>query len=712
MIKALPAMPASLIYFSCWGTDSTTTFPLLPEGLKTFLYTYAPSLRTMPPLPNSIVNIKCWEVGLSSLQSLPASLKRFEFVLDTFLTSLPPFPSGLTTIICHSNKLASLPALPPLLDSLHCGTNALRTLPSLLPASTRYLNCSNNQLAYLPYLYEGLKSLYCSNNQLIGLKNIPSSLQILDIRQNNLSCLPFIPFPSPAATVRIYADPAIECISSANPFLLFYQNSTISVIPPACNLTNNIHQCESYPIITGYLFYDLNTNGIKDPGEEGVQNEKVTLGSAGDHFSFTDNDGRYVLQCDSIGTFTVAPVAWTYFLDFVPASASFNFSTYDTTVYKDFGIVPNTTLDSVAVTITCINTPRPGFPVGYHVTYTNTGTTTLVNPVLTIAYDDTRLTFDSSAVAGLNHTGNNLILNASGMTPLEQGNLTAWFRVKPTTPIGDSLIAGASLAANSKIATSFSRVIIRGSFDPNDKQATAQLSPLQVINGDYIDYTIRFQNTGTDTAFNVVITDTLDENLKTSSLQLMATSHNCKTTVIDNVVYFEFLHILLPDSNINEPLSHGFVSFRLQPQTSVAVNSIIPNKAAIYFDYNAPVITNTAGTLIKNFTVVPWRLISFSAVAQTENTTLLSWITSNEINTQYFKIERSNDGLQFDYITTITAKGKAYNNYNTVLNEASTGIVYYRLKIMDKDGSFVYSPVIKMDRRKNTTGITILSNPV
>ena len=84
---------------------------------------------------------------------------------------------------------------------------------------------------------------------------------------------------------------------------------------------------------------------------------------------------------------------------------------------------------------------------------------------------------------------------------------------------------------------------------------------------------------------------------------MITSSHNCKATVKDNIVFFEFLNILLPDSNVNELKSHGLVSFRIKPQTTVAPNSIITNKAAIYFDYNAPVITNTAGTLIKEFTV-------------------------------------------------------------------------------------------------------------
>jgi len=124
------------------------------------------------------------------------------------------------------------------------------------------------------------------------------------------------------------------------------------------------------------------------------------------------------------------------------------------------------------------------------------------------------------------------------------------------------------------------------------------------------------------------------------------------------------------------------------------------------------VITNTAGTLIKDFIVLPLKLISFSAVPQNDNTTSLYWTTANEINTRHFIIERSPDGLRFSSIRNIFAKGQANNYYNAVVTDAITGIAFYRLKIMDNDGSFVYSPLVKIDRRKNTTGFTVLSNPV
>lgn len=690
LMGSLPAMPASLQYFSCWGTDTTTTFPVVPEGLKIFKYNYAPRLRSMPVLPNSITDITCFEVGLTNLISLPASLKKLVFNLDTALHYLPPLPAGLQHLECYSNRLWELPDLP---------------------STLKWLACNDNQLTYLPLLPDGLLVLYCNSNRIQALKQIPPSLTYLNIVNNQLNCLPHFPVPTMPVNLGVFADPSIQCISSSNPYLQYYQGiSSDTVRLPECNPVNNINHCETHPVISGYIFYDRNNNGIKDPGEDGKSNVKVGL-SPGNNFCFSDDNGHYEISTDSLGSCTITPTPWTYFFDFVPMSAGFNFSTYDTIVYKDFALVPNTTLDSPSINITCINIPRPGFPLAYYIVYENTGTTTLVNPVLTLHYNGTRLVFDSSSVA-VNQNANDLIVNLSNMAPLERGAFTVWFRITPETPLGDSLLATATIAANSQSAVSSSTVIVRGAYDPNDKQATPQLSPSQVANGEFIDYTIRFQNTGTDTAFTVVISDTLNDDLQAGTLEMIASSHNCKTTVKDNVIFFEFLNILLPDSNTNEPLSHGFVSFKIKPQPSVAVNTTIPNRAAIYFDYNAPVITNTATTLIKEFTVVPLKLIAFSAVPQNDNTVLLNWNTANEINTKQFVIERGNDGLHFSAVTTVLAKGRETNYYNVAVADVFTGIVFYRLQMMDIDGTFSYSPIIKIDKRKNAVGFSMLTNPV
>ncbi len=141
-------------------------------------------------------------------------------------------------------------------------------------------------------------------------------------------------------------------------------------------------------------------------------------------------------------------------------------------------------------------------------------------------------------------------------------------------------------------------LIIQGAYDPNDKQGPAFITPAQVAEGHFLYYTIRFQNTGTDTAFTVVVMDTLDMKLQTATLEWLSSSHSCHVEQEGQIVSFTFDNILLPDSNTNLIASCGYVSFRIKPQPTLEEGEVIPNKAEIYFDYNAPVVTNTVQTTV------------------------------------------------------------------------------------------------------------------
>lgn len=134
-----------------------------------------------------------------------------------------------------------------------------------------------------------------------------------------------------------------------------------------------------------------------------------------------------------------------------------------------------------------------------------------------------------------------------------------------------------------------------GSYDPNDKQGF----PLgygpkhQIEPGQALEYLIRFQNTGTDTAFRVIIRDTLSAWLDWQQVQPGVSSHPYRFEMGANgAIAFVFDNILLPDSNVNEAASNGFVKFRVAQQAEVPLKSFILNQAAIYFDFNPPVITN------------------------------------------------------------------------------------------------------------------------
>ncbi|MBK9355545.1 MAG: T9SS type A sorting domain-containing protein [Bacteroidetes bacterium] len=142
---------------------------------------------------------------------------------------------------------------------------------------------------------------------------------------------------------------------------------------------------------------------------------------------------------------------------------------------------------------------------------------------------------------------------------------------------------------------------VRGSFDPNDKLVSkTTLPPAYDVEKDRLIYTIRFQNTGTDTAFYVRVKDEMPANLNLSTLRVINASHAYQLIVREkNIVEFAFPNINLPDKTTNEPKSHGFVQFSIQPKAGLPVNTKIENNASIYFDYNAPIITNFATTQVK-----------------------------------------------------------------------------------------------------------------
>ena len=145
----------------------------------------------------------------------------------------------------------------------------------------------------------------------------------------------------------------------------------------------------------------------------------------------------------------------------------------------------------------------------------------------------------------------------------------------------------------------------QGSFDPNDKQGFPKGVGAEhfIPRNEEIEYLIRFQNTGTDTAFTVMIRDTISPLFDLSTLRTGASSHPYQFSLSgQGIAQFFFQNIMLPDSNVNEAASHGFVKFTISPKTGLPDNTQLENQAGIYFDFNEPVITNrTLHTIGENY---------------------------------------------------------------------------------------------------------------
>jgi len=116
-------------------------------------------------------------------------------------------------------------------------------------------------------------------------------------------------------------------------------------------------------------------------------------------------------------------------------------------------------------------------------------------------------------------------------------------------------------------------------------------------------------------------------------------------------------------------------------------------------------------------TVLPVTLTSIAAVKTTTDV-LVSWSTATEINTKVFEVERSADGSSFATVGSEDAKGNSSTTQSYVFTDkgavvtATSNILYYRLRIVDNDGSFSYSPVVTVLLGNNTQIVKVFPNPV
>ncbi len=582
-LTSLPALPASLGYLSC-SSNQLISLPILPSSL-TRLTCENNHLTSLPVLPSSLTHLYCNYNQLSSLPALPTSLT-YLWCNQNQLTSLPILPDSIKELNCGGNQLTSLPTLPALLITLDCGLCQLISLPAL-PASLTTLTCSYNQLTTLPALPALLLVLYCRNNQLSNLPRIPGRTWKLDFAFNPITCFPEIAprIPGSPSWVGITMfNTLISCIPNQGTFPLSVIYSSQQL--PFCSPANS--DC-NYNYTFGYVFIDANGNGSKDSLEHGLQ---IPVYYEGNSSVFPDSAGFFNAVSDT-GNITFQMNVPAYFTASTSSSQTIHVTAGAVdTLY--FGLQPIPNINDLKVDLTSITFLRPGFKAKYKVHYQNVGTEIISN-VQVKFLKPSQLSNLSALPTANTFSGDTLIWNIASLNPFQQGDIVITDSVFVNATLGDTAIAYAWIEPlvsdttpqnNSKASTN----IIRGAYDPNDKS----VSPEAVIPNStgYLEYIIRFQNTGTDTAFAVMVIDTLSSLLNVSSLEMISASHSYDLWIENGVAKWNFINILLPDSNTNELESHGFVKFRIKPLSGLTVTDSIQNKADIYFDYNTAITTN------------------------------------------------------------------------------------------------------------------------
>ncbi len=249
---------------------------------------------------------------------------------------------------------------------------------------------------------------------------------------------------------------------------------------------------------------------------------------------------------------------------------------------------------------------RQGFIETNYIHVENAGNSTQQNVMVDVELPPSIMFTGSTAPNGHSINNNTLSLNLGNIQPYDL--VTVRYTISaplPTNPVGKKLvwtskITSPPLSMDADPLDNFDtlRTIVTAACDPNDKTPSeTNIAPGTTD----IDYHIRFQNTGNDTAYNIVVVDTLELNIPITSVIMNGSSHNYQLRVENNILIWEFDNILLPDSTTDLAGSQGYINFSTSINPNLAVGDTVQNQVQIYFDYQPPVFTNKAKTAVVNW---------------------------------------------------------------------------------------------------------------
>ena len=354
--------------------------------------------------------------------------------------------------------------------------------------------------------------------------------------------------------------------------------------------------------------FDFNTNGC-DVGDINFPNLKYIITNGINVGSFiANNTGLYTFSVQA-GTHTITPqLENPNYFNISPTSASVTFPTQTSPLTQNFCITPNGIHHDLEIVIIPVNPARPGFNASYKLIYKNKGNV-LESGTVTASYDDAILDYVSSSLPVTTQTYGNLIWNFTNLQPFETREITFTLNLNspmetPAVNAGDQLNFTAIISSPnldeepSDNGFDFNQIVVN-SFDPNDKTCLEGTTISQAKVGSYVHYMIRFENTGTFPAQNIVVKDIIDTTkFDINSLIPIKGSHNFETRISDNnKVEFIFENINLPFDNAN---NDGYIVFKIKTKSTLVLGNTFSNLANIYFDYNFPIVTNNYTTTIQN----------------------------------------------------------------------------------------------------------------
>lgn len=539
--------------------------------------------------------------GLQFLKTISLDNNVMESVTLSNLPSLEYFEASHNAI--QTVSIVNLPLLSELQLMQNSISNAeLINLPSL-----RLLDLSFNDLIEIELnQLTGLEDLMIMNNQLnsLNVMNL-SNLQFLNCMDNQLKTL-FIKSANDGLVVDLIINDQLEYICCHENLVEYYQqeleilNIPNCIVNSFCSFTNGGEVFESS--FKGRI--DLNANGC-DQNDNSIAllkfevSDGVSVGcySADDQgeFNFFLAQGSYTIKPIVDGNkFTIQPNELT--LDFPDAQNSMN----------EFCLTPNQDFTDLDVSIIPIDDPRPGFLTDYKLLVRNKGTLPFTGQ-LSLTYIETLMDFISAEPSESEVQTNKVIWTVDNIQPFEVKNY--FFTMELNAPTDDPPLndgdyiwfeSFVDIASTDDTPQDNADRIVQtviNSFDPNDKACLeGEYMSIDDV-GDFLAYKIRFENTGSAEAVNIVIVDSIDlESLDFNSIEIVEASHPVFLRIKEpNVAEFVFENIYLPFDDAN---NDGYVLFRIRTLETLVLGDQIKNDAEIYFDFNAPIVTNETITIV------------------------------------------------------------------------------------------------------------------
>lgn len=583
---------------------------------------------------NNLPNFKNLNITqCSNIQSL--NLGNTNTTLESFVLKSTNF---IPSTSISSLNFTNFPQLNSLTVNYYLPTLTLNNLPNLT-----YLNCSSNKLNALSLVdFPQLNELVCNVNQPVNTSpaykwpltlNLPQLTKLdvnynnarlanLDLsncpllneihyklsNSNNTGIIPYLNLKNGNPNFSIFESNAIAnmCVdSSAEKTVLQGLNTNLqsTIFTTYCNfnpggtfysfqgnskLDGNLNGCDTNDILFPMINFSVQSGGITSS-------------------YFADTTGNYSIPVIA-GQYVVTPVFENpSYYTFSPTSVTLNFPTDASPINQPFCVTPNGNHNDLEITLIPYIPARPGFDAIYKLNYKNKGNQ-VQSGTVNLNFNDALIDFVSANPTVASQAVNLLSWSFTNLQPFENRTITATFNVNSPTEI-PAVVSGTILNYTAQVigmtddtpadnSCVLSQSVVNA-FDPNDKTCLEGPIVTSSLIGDYVHYVVRFQNTGTANAQNIVVKDLIDlTKFDLTTLIPMTGSHSFSTRITNtNQVEFIFQNINLSYLTGN---NNGYVAFKIKTKPTLTVGSTFNNYAEIYFDYNYPIITNNFSTTIQN----------------------------------------------------------------------------------------------------------------